>query len=237
MKKLYGTGVALVTPFTESLEVDYKSLKKVLRTHSQRVRLLCSNGHHRRSQQPAMKKKRRKYLAFVKANNPKQPSYCLWYWRQQYRGTYWNRYAIQILPASMLCCQLAHTIINRLRKVLRATLRLWLMRHQFLLILYNVPGRTSSNILAETTLRLAQHQNIIGIKEASGNLEQCMNIMKRKPKDFLLLSGDDMQTVALYAIGAKGVISVLANVFPQIFRKMKEYAFEGMLLKASPGAF
>src|SRR5690606_35187776 len=76
-------------------------------------------------------------------------------------------------------------------------------------ILYNVPGRTSSNLTAETTLRLAQHNNIIGVKEASGNLEQCMNIAKNAPRDFMLISGDDMLTVPVYAIGGKGIISVL----------------------------
>ncbi len=64
-----------------------------------------------------------------------------------------------------------------------------------------------------------------------------MKIMKYKPKDFLLLSGDDMQTVAMYSIGAKGVISVLANAFPQIFKKMKEYAFAGEYEKASQQIF
>src|SRR5690606_4648109 len=83
-------------------------------------------------------------------------------------------------------------------------------------ILYNIPGRTSSNITAETTLRLAEHKNIIGMKEASGNLEQCMKIAKYAPKDFLLISGDDLLTLPLYAMGGKGVISVLANAFPLI---------------------
>jgi 4-hydroxy-tetrahydrodipicolinate synthase len=104
-------------------------------------------------------------------------------------------------------------------------------------LLYNIPGRTSSNLTADTTLRLAEHPNILGTKEASGNLEQCMKIAKHMPKDFLLLSGDDMQTVAMYAIGAKGVISVLANAFPQVFRKMKDYAFGGEFGKASQQLF
>jgi 4-hydroxy-tetrahydrodipicolinate synthase len=104
-------------------------------------------------------------------------------------------------------------------------------------ILYNVPARTSSNITAETTLRLASLPNIIGIKEASGNLEQCMRIARGMPKDFLLISGDDLLTVALYSIGAKGVISVLANAFPVVFRKMKEYAFAGNYGKASQEMF
>ncbi|HPM32832.1 MAG TPA: dihydrodipicolinate synthase family protein, partial [Chryseolinea sp.] len=96
-----------------------------------------------------------------------------------------------------------------------------------------VPGRTASNITAETTLRLASDKNIIGTKEASGNIEQCMKIAKDKPVDFLLLSGDDMLTVALYSLGAKGVISVLANALPVVFKKMKEYSFANNYTKAS----
>ena len=87
-------------------------------------------------------------------------------------------------------------------------------------ILYNVPGRTMSNMTADTTLTLSKHPNIIGIKEASGNLEQCMHILAKKDKDFLLISGDDMLTTALNALGADGVISVLANAYPAIFKEM-----------------
>jgi 4-hydroxy-tetrahydrodipicolinate synthase len=104
-------------------------------------------------------------------------------------------------------------------------------------ILYNVPGRTSSNITAETTLRLAQLKNMLGIKEASGNLEQCMKIAQQKPSGFMLMSGDDLLTIPLYAIGAVGVISVLANAFPVVFKKIKEYAFAGNYGKASAEQF
>jgi 4-hydroxy-tetrahydrodipicolinate synthase len=93
-------------------------------------------------------------------------------------------------------------------------------------ILYNVPGRTASNLKAETTLRLAEHPNIIATKEASGDLGQCMEIAKFKPQDFLLLSGDDLLTNSMIAIGAQGVISVLANAFPEIFAKMTHLALE-----------
>ena len=87
-------------------------------------------------------------------------------------------------------------------------------------LLYNVPGRTGSNVSAQTTLALAQHPNIVGTKEASGNVEQCMAIAAGKPADFLLISGDDMLTPALISIGAVGAISVLANAFPQAFVQM-----------------
>lgn len=87
-------------------------------------------------------------------------------------------------------------------------------------ILYNIPGRTMSNMTAATTLKLAEHPNIIGMKEASGNLEQCMQIAAEKPKDFLLISGDDLMTRAMYSIGGSGIISVLANALPQTFQAM-----------------
>ncbi|MEN2284424.1 dihydrodipicolinate synthase family protein, partial [Algoriphagus sp. SE2] len=87
-------------------------------------------------------------------------------------------------------------------------------------ILYNVPGRTMSNMTAATTLRLAGHRNVIGMKEASGNLEQCMEIASKKPKDFLLISGDDLMTKAMYSIGGCGVISVLANALPSTFKSI-----------------
>ena len=104
-------------------------------------------------------------------------------------------------------------------------------------LLYNVPGRTASNLTAETTLRLAQHPNIIGIKEASGNMEQCMAIAAHKPKDFLLLSGDDLLTPALVACGAEGVISVLANAFPKRFADLTRAALRGDFATARAGLF
>ena len=89
------------------------------------------------------------------------------------------------------------------------------------IILYNVPGRTSSNISAETTVRLAKEcKNIAGIKEASGNMVQCMHILKNAPKDFLIVSGDDHIAMSLIACGMDGVISVVANCFPEEFSEL-----------------
>ncbi len=88
-------------------------------------------------------------------------------------------------------------------------------------ILYNVPGRTASNIAAETTIRLANEcPNISGIKEASGNMVQCMHILKNRPKEFLVTSGDDHLALPLIAAGMDGVISVAANCFPKDFSEM-----------------
>lgn len=97
-------------------------------------------------------------------------------------------------------------------------------------ILYNVPGRTSSNITAETTLKLAHDfDNIIAVKEASGNLEQCMEIIKNKPKNFLVISGDDTLTLPIIASGGDGVISVTANSFPEDFSEMVRLALKGKM--------
>ncbi len=97
-------------------------------------------------------------------------------------------------------------------------------------ILYNVPGRTSSNITAETTLRLANDfDNIIAVKEASGNLEQCMEIIKNKPRRFLVISGDDTLTLPIVAAGGDGVISVTANAFPEDFSEMVRRALKGKM--------
>ena len=101
------------------------------------------------------------------------------------------------------------------------------------LILYNVPGRTSSNISAETTLKLANEcKNIIGIKEASGNIEQAMKIIKYRPKDFLVISGDDSLTLPMIACGADGVISVVANAFPKDYSEMTRQILAGNVKKA-----
>src|SRR5690606_6128385 len=85
------------------------------------------------------------------------------------------------------------------------------------IIMYNVPGRTSSNMLAPTTLSLAKHKNIIAIKEASGNLDQVGDIIKDRPSDFLVISGDDPLVVPHVALGGEGVISVVGNAFPKQF--------------------
>ncbi len=96
------------------------------------------------------------------------------------------------------------------------------------IILYNVPGRTMSNMAAETTLRLARdHKQIIGIKEASGNLDQIGMILKHRPKDFLVISGDDALTLPILAMGGDGVISVVGNALPAEFARLVHAAMKG----------
>lgn len=102
-------------------------------------------------------------------------------------------------------------------------------------IIYNVPGRTGVNISAETTLQLANEcPNIVGIKEASGNIAQVMQILRNKPDRFMVISGDDSLTYPMIALGASGVISVIANALPKEMSAMVKYALKGDQKKALP---
>ncbi len=102
-------------------------------------------------------------------------------------------------------------------------------------VIYNVPGRTGVNISAETTLTLAKEcPNIIGIKEASGNIQQAMEILRNRPDGFRVISGDDAITCPLIAMGADGVISVIANAMPKETSDMVRFALKGDMKKALP---
>jgi 4-hydroxy-tetrahydrodipicolinate synthase len=96
------------------------------------------------------------------------------------------------------------------------------------IIIYNVPGRTASNVAAETTLRLARaSKKFIAVKEASGNMEQAVSVIKHRPAGFLVLSGDDTLTLPIIACGGNGVISVIANALPEQFSSMVRAALGG----------
>src|SRR6266498_3619572 len=96
------------------------------------------------------------------------------------------------------------------------------------IMLYNVPGRTSSNIAAQTVLRLARDcENIVAIKEASGNLSQIMEILRERPDGFSVLSGDDAVTLPLIALGAEGIVSVASNEIPDLMSRMTDLALDG----------
>lgn len=235
MKKLYGTGVALITPFDDSGSIDFSSLKKMLVHTAKGVDYYVVMGTTGESV-TLSKEEKKKVLDFVLKNNPKKLPVV---------------YGIGGNNTAAVADEIQHTDLSRVDALLSVSpyynkpSQEGIVRHftfvadhsPIPLILYNVPGRTASNLTAETLLRLAQHKNIIGVKEASGNLEQCMKVAKEKPADFMLISGDDLLTLPIYALGGVGVISVLANALPLIFKKMKEYAFAGNYTKAQKELF
>jgi 4-hydroxy-tetrahydrodipicolinate synthase len=103
----------------------------------------------------------------------------------------------------------------------------------FPMMLYNVPGRTSSNISASTTLRLAEaHENIVATKEASGNFSQIMEILKGRPRNFRVFSGDDAVTIPLIALGADGLVSVISNELPKEMSRLVDNSLKGALTAA-----
>ena len=100
------------------------------------------------------------------------------------------------------------------------------------MILYNVPGRTGSNMLAKTTLALAEHPNICGIKEASGNMDQILDLILHRPAGFRVLSGDDNLTIPFMALGGDGVVSVVSNAVPKPMAQLAEAMHRGDLAEA-----
>jgi len=235
MKKLHGTGVALITPFTETLEVDYPALKKLLRHTAKGADYYVVMGTTGEAA-TCTEEEKKKVLEFIKENNSANLPIVYGiggnnthHVVEDIKSTDFSGVTALLSVSPYYSKPSQQGIVQHFQAVADAC--------PVPVLLYNIPGRTASNITAETTLKLAEHKNIIGTKEASGNLEQCMKIAKYMPKDFLLLSGDDMQSIAMYAIGGKGVISVLANVFPQIFQKMKEYSLAGKYDKASHQLF
>jgi 4-hydroxy-tetrahydrodipicolinate synthase len=235
MKKLYGTGVALVTPFTESLEVDFKALKKLLNHTAKGVDYYVVMGTTGESPTCSSEEKKQ-ILEYVKQNNSKKLPIIYGIGGNHTQEVIENIRSTDLAGVAAILSVSPYYnkpsqegIYQHFKAIAKAS--------PVPIILYNVPGRTASNISADTTVRLSEIEKIIGIKEASGNIEQCMHIAKNTHEDFLLISGDDMLTVPLYSIGSKGVISVLANAFPVTFRKMKEYAFAGNYLKAQQEQF
>jgi 4-hydroxy-tetrahydrodipicolinate synthase len=231
MKKLLGTGVALVTPFTINGAVDFKGLRRLLNHTAKGADYYVVMGTTGETA-TIDKEEKKNILAFVKANNRKQLPIV---------------YGIGGNNTQEVVDMVKHTDLTGVDAILSVSpyynkpsqegiyqhFKAIANKSKVPVILYNVPGRTASNLTATTTLRLAQHKNIIGIKEASGNLEQCMKIAAEKPDDFMLISGDDLLTVPLYSIGSAGVISVLANAYPVVFKKMKDFAFANQFAKAS----
>jgi 4-hydroxy-tetrahydrodipicolinate synthase len=235
MKKLMGTGVALVTPMHADGSIDFRGLKKLLSHTGKGVDYYVVMGTTGESA-TLSKKEKQAVLDFVLKNNS---------------GNLPVVYGIGGNNTQSVLEDIIDTDLSGVTAILSVSpyynkpSQEGIYQHfkavarvsPVPVMLYNVPGRTASNLTAETTLRLAQIDNIIGIKEASGNVEQCMKIAKEKPKDFMLISGDDMLTLTLYAIGGVGVISVLANAYSIVFKKIKDFALAGKLASAQKEQF
>lgn len=234
MKSIRGTGVALVTPFDNKGQIDFEALAKLIE-HCIKggVEFLVSMGTT--GETPTLTKEEKKeILDFTKKTVNKRVMLVAGFGGNdtvsiaEELNNFDHKGYSYILSASPYYNKPSQEGIYQHYKYLAAASPLPI-------ILYNVPGRTSSNISAETTLRLAKEvDNIVGIKEASGNIDQMMKIIKNKPKNFSVLSGDDNLVPSQIAIGADGVISVIANALPKKYSDMVRLCLKNDFEKAAP---
>lgn len=230
-EQLKGTGVAIVTPFDTKGNVDYKALDKIIQHLIKgKVEYIVSLGTTGETA-TLDKEEKKKIVAFtVKAVNKRIPV-VLGLGGNNTREIIaaFKEFDLSGISAILSVSPyynkpIQDGIIAHYKAIAKAS--------PLPVVLYNVPGRTSSNMTSDTTLTLAKEKNIIGMKEASGNMEQIMRIAKHKPKDFLLISGDDNLTLPMLACGAEGVISVVANAYPKDFSEMTRQALKGNYAEA-----
>jgi 4-hydroxy-tetrahydrodipicolinate synthase len=230
--KFKGTGVAIVTPFRKSGAIDFNAYEKVL-NHiinggCEFVVVLGTTG-----ESPTIsKEEKRELISFSIEKNAGRVSLVVGIGGNSTSevADAIHRTSFEGVDAVLSVCPYYNKpqqegIFRHFKTVAEES--------PVPVILYTVPGRTGSNISASTTIRLSNEcNNIIGIKEASGSLDQISQVLKNRPKDFLVISGDDALTLSLLALGADGVISVVANVFPKEFSTMVRYGLKGEFQKA-----
>lgn len=226
-KKLYGTGVAIVTPFDAAGRVDLPALGRVVEhIVKNKVEYIVALGTTGESVTLSKEEKAAVIKQVVKTNAGRVPVV------MGIGGNNTHEIVHTMKTADLRGVDVILSVSPYYNKPSQAGIyehyKVLSKASPLPIILYNVPGRTSSNLTADTTLRLANDfKNIIGVKEASGNFDQMMRIIKYRPKDFLLISGDDLITLPLMACGAEGVISVVANAYPKDFSEMVRLALAG----------
>ena len=215
--KFHGTGVALITPFEDNGKIDYPALKRVIDFVIEGgVDYLVVLGTTAESATLSKKEKKQVLKAALEYNEGRVPVVF------GLGGNNTQAILDEIEETDFLQIDAVLSVSPFYNKPTQAGIA----AHYTAIadacpvpvILYNVPGRTMSNITYETTIKLSTHPNIIGMKEASGDLSQCMRIAASMPEDFLLISGDDILTPSMRVIGGQGVISVLANAYPELFK-------------------
>lgn len=229
---LYGTGVALVTPFDKSGKIDFAALEqhlnRIIDGGINYLTLLGTTG-----EPPTMtKEEKSEILKFVKEKTAGRVPIVL-----GIGGNNTSAVVEEILNTDLSGIDSILSICPYYTKPsqrgIYAHFEAVAKASPLPVILYNVPGRTSKNIDPDTVIKLANDfKNIVAIKEASGNMNQIMSILAKKPEDFAVISGDDSLAVPMISLGCIGVISVAANVVPEQFSKMIKLALEGDFISA-----
>ena len=218
MSNFKGSGVALVTPFKSDKSVDFDALRNLVQLQIQGgTNFLVVMGTTAESPTLTKEEKEQILQVVIEENAGKLPIV----YGVGGNNTVEVAKAIASVPNGVDGILSVSPYYNKpTQEGIYQHFKVLSEASNLPIILYNVPGRTGSNMLADTTLRLAELPNIVAVKEASGNFEQIMDIINRKPEGFNVLSGDDAITMPLIACGADGVISVVANALPEKFSTM-----------------
>ncbi len=232
MKQLTGMGVAIVTPFKEDLSVDFDALKKIVRYNIDNgTNYIVISGTTGESVTITKQEKKQIIDVIIEENNGKLPLVL---------GIGGNN-------TQAVIDELKTTDLSKIDAILSVSpyyskpTQEGIYQHYKAIseatdkpiILYNVPGRTGKNMEVETIIRLANDfKNIVAVKEAGGNLSQYYQLIKQKPKDFIVLSGDDDLCLATTLAGGSGVISVIGQAYPKEFSQMIKLALAGKVNEA-----
>ena len=222
-----GSGVALVTPFNQDLTIDFIALKKLVRYQVDNgTDFLVVQGTTGESPVLSMAEK----LQVLKAVQDENKGRLKIVFGVGGNDSVAVGDVLKMLPSGIDGILSVSPYYNK------PTQKGIIEHYKYIskcttlpIILYNVPGRTGSNVSSKTTLELAKIENVVAMKEASGSFEQIMDIVQNKPDGFDVLSGDDMITMPLITVGVAGVISVVANAFPKNFSSMVHNAIAGKI--------
>ena len=218
MKTFKGSGVALVTPFQTDGSIDFAALKALVTLQIRGgTDFLVVQGTTGESPTLSQEEKRRVLDTVLEVNNGQLPVV----YGVGGNNTLALEPLLKNIPSGVDGILSVSPYYNKpIQKGIVAHFKMVASFTDLPIILYNVPGRTGSNMSIETTLELAELPNVVAVKEASGNMEQIMDIIRQRKPGFGVLSGDDNLTMPLIAAGADGVISVVANAFPERFSQM-----------------
>ncbi|MDG1042679.1 MAG: 4-hydroxy-tetrahydrodipicolinate synthase [Flavobacteriaceae bacterium] len=227
MNILIGTGVALVTPFKSDLSIDHQALAKIVKYNiSNGVNYLVISGTTGESVTVTAAEKKEITQTVIYANKGRVPLVIGIGGNNtaavvaELQSTDLSPFAAILSVAPYYSKPTQEGFYQHFKAVAEAS--------SIPVILYNVPGRTAKNVEASTVLRLANDfKSIVAVKEAGNNMEQYLELIKHKPKDFLVISGDDDLVLGVTLAGGSGVISVIGQAFPKEFSQMIQWGLEG----------
>ena len=226
MKSLIGTGVALVTPFKKDFSVDVEALKRIVNYQIDNgISYLVVLGTTAENATLNQEEKELVIQTVIETNNGRLPLVLgvggnnTLRVVEELKTRDFSKFSAILSVSPYYNKPTQEGIYQHFKAISEAS--------PIPVILYNVPGRTASNMLPETVIRLANDfKNIIAIKEAAGDLVQAMKIIQHKPKEFLVISGDDMMALPIVLAGGSGVISVIGQGFPRAFSRLIHFGLD-----------